>query len=646
MVPGGARFSGCRALRRKAGRPKAYTLGALAGLLVLCLVTASCASARAFNESGDPDTTTLLTSSSSTSSFRIGTTQWPGEISYNPYNPDVVQYYNFSLVGLAYLSYIPRPGSNPYLPELATGWSTTKSTITIHLRTGAKWQDGQLITSQDLLTSLLLAGADYNNAWGAISGVRLLGTHTVKISLYKWASAANELPKILQISILPKSQYGSLIPKGFKDDLVAYWKQYDPLHPTVTSVAAAGNSEAGKVVAHVDKALAAFSPSKLIGDGPYGLVTANSSGVLYRKWSGWWDARVIRIPSVEIFPMDGATQYGSLLSGKIDEEYGAILTDPQVTKLRRSEGHYYVIPEPVQEFSLMFHFKDYPFDLRPVRQAIAYIVNRVKFQRLLLSGRFLQNSPPVYPDGISYTIGDRYITKSQLDSLNSYGYSPKRASALLNAAGFHKKAGEWYTPKGTPFTITVYSVSGNPIFEEGAVIVSGMLSQFGIKASADLISSTAYTADQLAGDYAVSLQNIDSGFVNPISYFAAGFVGAYNYPVTYSGTGVCAGCRVAIGIGPLSHVPGLGRVNIAAALNSEELSAPPGKWSNYVWDWARWINENLPFIPIQDTDLHAIFSTKRFTDFAPSKERWLWASWIGGEQIVAQMQEGYVHFRR
>lgn len=610
-----------------------------------CLLVASCGVQTA---SGTPEHSrsstgvNAATTPEGATAFRIGTGQWPGDISTNPYNPNVTPYLNFALLGLAYLPYVPRPGPNPYYPELASSWTATKSAILLHLRPDARWQNGTPVTSADIADSLLLAGADYNTAWASISSVVPMGPRTVEIRIKPHAVATNVLTSVLQMDILPKTQYGKLLPSGFQADLVRYWRLYNPLDPTTATINAAATSSPGKVIARVDKSLTSFSPSTFVGDGPYKLVRSSPAGLLYEKWNGWWDAKAIRMPWVEVEPMNVATQYGSLLSGKIDFEGGTYFTDPQVTVFTKHDGHYFVIPEPVQEFSLLFHVKDYPFNLLAVRQAIAYLVDRTKLQRLLLSGSLLQNHPPTPPDGISYTIGERYLSAKQLASLHAYRYNPGKAESLLKAAGFKKQAGAWYTPQGKPWSITIYGSSVGGIFSEAPIIIAKMLSATGIKATVDLVSSTVYTADQEAGDYAVSVNNVDSGFANPITYFAATFVGSQNYPVTYSGTGTCSGCHEGIGIGPVSLVPGLGKVNIAAALNREELSAPPSTWSQYVWDWARWINSNLPFIPLQDTDDHVVFSTNRYRDFPPKSHAWLWASSIGASDFVVQMQQGYI----
>lgn len=62
----------------------------------------------------------------------------------------------------------------------------------------------------------------------------------------------------------------------------------------------------------------------------------------------------------------------------------------------------------------------------------------------------------------------------------------------------------------------------------------------------------------------------DPGIGSPMADFAATFVSTaktetWNYPLYYNGNGSCSGCQMAIGIGPVANVPGLGRVNIGPA---------------------------------------------------------------------------------
>jgi peptide/nickel transport system substrate-binding protein len=588
------------------------------------------------------------TSQNSTSTaFRIGNTPWASSISYNPYNPDYVPFATFTMLGLGAVSDWNHPGSNPYYPELATGWTVANSSITFHLRPAAKWQNGAPFTSKDVVTSLLGAGADYNSVWGSMRSVSAPNAHTVTVELQSWAVAQTVLLHLLEVPIIPTSEYGFLFPSGFEQNVKSYWTTYDLLHPTGSTISAASNSSAGKALSAVSSKMIKFNPSKLLGNGPYTLQSANVSGVLYKKWDGWWDASKMSAPWVQIYPMSVSSQYGSLSTGSIEFQQDAQFTDPQVAKLNQSKGgHYIFIPSPVQQESLVFHLDSYPFGILAVRQAFAYVIDRTKLTQLDMGGTLIQDPPTIAPDGINDFLGKSFLTKDQFASMNHYSLDQSKAASLLEGAGFTKKDGTWYTPKGQPFTVTIDEEAGYAQLDEDGIVLANDLKSFGIKADTDDVNAATYVTEEEAGDLAVSEQFMDWGQGSPMADFAATFgqptTPAWNYAISYGGSGPC---NCAIGIGPTSDVPGLGNVNVASALNDEVNSAEPNTWPGYIWDWSRWVNQNLPILPLYNNAFHEAYSTARYSDYPPASQKWLWTGLDGAAQPVLWMQEGYLKLK-
>lgn len=589
------------------------------------------------------------TSPQGSTTFRIGFWPWSGSISYNPYSPDFVQSGNFALFGLAAYFDHNRPGANPYYPELAKSWTLGKHSITLHLQPKATWQDGTPFTSKDVMTSLLVAGGDFNSVWADITSVSAPDAHTVVINLQPWAVTQNVLLKLFEFYVVPTSQYGSLIPAGFQKDILTYWKIYDTLHPTTASLAAASNSAAGKAMSAVDTKLIKFNPPTLLGDGAYKLVSATVSGVLYEKWTGFWDAKAITAPWVEVYPMQLSTQFGSLETGRIDLQQDTQFTDPEVQQLDSSKyGHYVFIPSAVQVESLAPHLADYPLGILQVRQALEYVINRDQLVQADMGGKLVQDPPQKYPDGINDFMARQYMTKAQFATLNPYNYDPAKATSLLESVGFKKKGGTWYTPKGTVFSLTISEPSANSQFDTDGVVIAKQLSNFGIHAQSVIVNQATYTDQQYAGDYQLSENFFDWEVGPPMADFAQVFgwpsLPSYNYPVSYSGKGPFTG-QVTIGFGPVSKVPGLGTVNVAQALNAQINEAPPSTWARYTYDWARWVNQNLPLLPLYNNAFHEAYATSRYTHFPPLSAKWLWTNLSDVGQSVVMMQDGYIRLK-
>lgn len=634
--------------RRAANRPSGRTrtrlrsvVGVLASVVLIGTLTQACSNSPSSNSnsgsSSDPGKT----------AFRIGTVAWASSISNNPYSPNPLPYYNSVQLSLGAVSDWDRPGDNPYYPELASSWTVAKHSVSFDLRPTAKWSNGQPLTTKDVVTSLLAAGADYNSMWAAITSVSTPSAHKVVVNLQSWAVPQTALLHLLQVVIVPDSEYGPLIPAGLSQTLVTYWKTYNILHPTSSSIDNSANSPEGKVLASASSKLVKFSPKDLLGTGPYTLKSANVSGVLYQKWDGWWDAAKITAPYIQVYPMSDSTQYGALISGSIEFENDTQFADPQVTNMNKSgNSHYVFIPSPVQQESLVFNFAHYPFNLLAVRQALAYVIDRQDLVKRDMGGDLVQDPAEETPDGINYSLAKQYLTPAQFAKLNPYSHDTAKAESLLTGAGFTKKDGSWYTPKGDLFSFTISEPAQSAQFDEDGLIIAGYLKDFGVKVDVQNVDQATYATKMLAGDFAVSEDYMDWGQGSPMADFAAGFGQAappsYNYPISYSGSGPC---KCAIGIGPTADVPGLGTVNIASELNREVNQEPPATWSKYVWAWAQWVNQNLPILPMYNNAFHEAYASARYTNYPPDSAKWLWTGLSGASQPVMWMQEGYLKLK-
>lgn len=638
---------GSQPRRRFRSRHRLLAAGATLSMVAVACVSGDAASATTRrptvsnpNPADYPESTAL----------RYAHNAWTGTLSFNPYSPDVLP----SVTGLAILNLAegtgaPQPGKSPYRPEIASGWTFGKHSITFRIR-HATWQNGKAITSSDVLDSLYLAGINGSSMWADVSSITAPGSREVLFHLKPWAVTSNVMQEIISIPILPESQYGALIPAGIAHDLATYWSLYDILHSTQATIQKASSSSAGKVIAGADAKLVKFNPKVLIGNGPYTVKSDNLSGVLYRKWMGWWDAKDIGVPWVDIEPVNISSQFGALLNGTIDFETDTAFPDPQVAQLKSSKYGHYVYLDSIgndEVVGLLFHMSSYPYNLTAVRQAFAYLIERPKVVALDMAGSLLQNPPFVVPDGLTQAKTDQYLTQSQRSQLNHYPYDPARAAALLKKVGFTKRGGHWYTPKGKEWKVTIYEEGSYSINDEDGIVIANDLKNFGILASSTDASEAAWIAQQVAGDYPVYEWGCDiSGTPNPIADFAATFapssLPAYNYPIGYNGVGKFNG-NVGIGIGPIQNVPGLGKVNIASTLNLEAQTVPKSQWAKYAWDWARWMNKELPCVGIYNNSEHQAYGTSRYVDFPPNSIKWLWAS---GDELVEMMQAGYIHMRR
>lgn len=552
--------------------------------------------------------------------------------SYNPYGAagylsGFYGAFDYSQLYLFYARLLPGKGKyGGYYLELSSGWDVKGNTLTINLRPNDRWTNGAPFTSKDVLVSMDIAGAELNGMWSSIASASAPSAHQVAIKLAPGAVAENVILDLAQMPIVPASQYKQFAPPGTQRNIRTYWRLEDPLHATAATQAAAAASAAYKALQKISTALPKYNPPTLLGDGPYKLVSISPSAMLLEKWNGFWDAKHITIPAVYISALNIAEQYGALEAGRIDYVDDTAFSDLQAEKLDSTPNRKYVIIKaPISEFGLLFSQKQYPWNLVSVRQALAYVIDRPKANKLTWGGRLIQNPTARYVDGAPTSLNPRYLSAKQLSSLNGYSYNPAKATSLLKSIGFTKREGRWYTPRKNLWKVTIYAPSGNSnLLDTTAVALVAMLKRFGITADTDLVPLATYGANQAKGEYPVTLGGTDGGFVNPLTF--------YDGTLTNKGLGLPA----------TADVPGLGKVPIVSTLSREVSTAKPDQWRDLVWDWARYENQQLPVLSLSDNSFHQQYSSARYMDW-PGAFNPLWTAW--GPSLILFLQHGYLKLR-
>lgn len=554
-----------------------------------------------------------------------------GFLGYNPFSPSFVwpALDGPVFMGLTLVPSAPATRFGTYIPELATSWSATRSAITLHLRKGAKWQNGDAVTSRDVVTSLLLQGESLAPEWEWVSGVRTPNALTVVLRLRPGAIPALVLQSVMTGgSIVPASQYASLAPAVTEAEIIHYWDIVDPGHASPATEKAASASTYGTALAKLDAALTKFEPASMIGDGPFRLVKYSGTTVVLDKWGGFWDASAIHVPSIDIEALSSTTMTGDLLTGGLDWESVSPLSGAPLGAAIKTPGLHMADYVGSLTPGLNFSVKIYPMGITAVRQTIAYLIDRPNLVALMSSGGPTLFNPVTAPDGLPNALTQRYLAKSQLARLNPYSYSPAKAQELLLGAGFTKRGGAWYNPNGTRFTLALSEPASTSPFDVEALVIQAALNNFGIATSVNAVSPAVFYTDDAAGDYAVALDWETYGSPDPISFFDASFSASTSYPE--------AGWPAQVA------VPGIGIVNPTSATAAELPSAAPSLWPRVASAWARYVNKNLPYLNLYSFDTPIVYSSRDYTDWPrPSSPYWK----IGtnhGALLVYLMMHGFV----
>lgn len=539
---------------------------------------------------------------------------WTNSWTANEYNPEFLS----DLEGLALLPLaFPTPKFGKYLPELATSWKLGADSITIHLRS-ARWQNGQRFTSKDVVDSFELDGVDGNQAWDSITSLAAPTPHTVVLKLRSGSSPLIVLNSLIESYPVPASEYGHYVPAGIAKDLIAQDKP--------------GGSPS-KAVSSDLASLEKFAPKVLIGDGPFQLKRVNTTAALMDRWAGWWDAKKVHVSAVESFQYSNeAVFYPALYSHQMDLAQASIPGNVKQHWTSEPESGYISMNNFAQS-GIYFNDRKYPLNLKGVRQAIAYIVNRKKMT-YLDSGNAPQGPWVRYPDGLINQTP--YLTSSQEKSLNPYLPSTQKATSILDHLGFHKKGGQWYTPAGKRLTFTIVAPAGWTNSIQDTIVVASELTAFGIKTTDSIGEQPGYWTNMSDGDFDLiwGWGGFGADPLSVLSYVFSSY--DFNSP-----------SEPGIGYGPNVTVPGLGKVDLHTVVTQEADSIAPGpKMNHLAWIWAKYINQNMPYLSTWNKYQQVEFSTKDYTDWPKlSSELWQIAGVTWPGVLTLEMQDGYVHPR-
>jgi peptide/nickel transport system substrate-binding protein len=388
---------------------------------------------------------------------------------FNPFNSDV----NFLSAGTVYeqLTFVNGLKSGQTTNWLASSykWSNANKTLTFTIRKGVKWTDGKPLTASDVLFTFNLIkkfpALDLNASWAVLKSVTQNGNQIV----FQFKTAA--VPYFYYIAdqtpIVPQHIWSTIAnPVTYKDP-----------HP--------------------------------VGSGPFKMGSCSPQVIKYTKNSDYWQKGKPTIETI-YYPAftsnDPANQ--QLASGKA--QWGSqFIPNIQKFYVSKSADHHYWFP-PTVNVSVFINNTDPILKDVAVRKAMAYAIDRQKVSEIGEYGY----EPPSNQTGIVTPTFSSWLDQGLAKQVN---YNPQKAMSILQAAGYKKKNGVFYTPDGKPLSFTMINIGGYSDWVASAQIVQEDLKKIGIKVTPENLSSTTYDADNYAGKFQLSYNGNLSG--GPAPYY-------------------------------------------------------------------------------------------------------------------------------
>jgi len=358
-------------------------------------------------------------------------------------------------------SWGPPPGWNPLLPD--TGWFATimypqlylyspytdewipyvaesyewidKYTLEVKIRGDAKWWDGQPITAEDLKYTFELGKkytiGDFSPFWDYIEEINAIDDKTVWIVTSEKKLNNFQMLSVLNTYFLPKHRWevlekdlGEKISTEFRDD----------------------------------------DPEKIVGAGPYKLMTWTEEVYYYERVDDWWGKDLFGLPTPKYVAhrtfKDNIAAALAFEAGELD-----VMTHftPKIWEIWEVKGlarrtyyasrPYYIGGDLV---SVYINYAKPPLDNRDVRRAIAHVI---PFDELISKAYFNYSIRAAAVPIVHTSPAAKFIDEDLVEQYK-FEFDLDKAKKILDDAGIIDRNGDGVRemPDGTklgPFTIQV-----------------------------------------------------------------------------------------------------------------------------------------------------------------------------------------------
>jgi peptide/nickel transport system substrate-binding protein len=420
---------------------------------------------------------------------------------FNPFNPAV----NITSVGFVYESLEPVNilQNGRTTPWLATGsqWSNGYRVLTFTIRNGVNWSDGRPFSANDVVYTFNAMkhdkAIDLNALWtadgGPLMSVALKGSNQVVFTFNG-----------------PAQQYFFFI------------SDFTPIVPQ-----------------HIwstlnQSKLDSYNDTSPVGTGPYLVSNCAPQNIKYLRNPHYWQSTsghpVPAIQEVDYPAFLSNTPANLFLSQGQAQWGGQYIPNVQSFYVGRDPAHRHIWYAPVLNVGLVPNLQNPLLSQLPVRQALAYAIDRATVARLGEGG---QQQPANQTGVLTPTYQSWYDS-----SLSQPNYDPAKAQQILTSAGYKKGSdGIFRSPSGQPLSFTIKTIAGFSDWDASLAIITQELKTAGISVTVQDENTSPYTTDLQSGHFQLAYAGSGSGaqLAGPTPYYElrgylfSGNIGSTNY---------------------------------------------------------------------------------------------------------------------
>jgi peptide/nickel transport system substrate-binding protein len=415
----------------------------------------------------------------------IGGFDWAPPTTFNPLDPDP----NFPTDGNIRLMYESLLAYNQLTgdldPMLADSYSQTDSTVTVHLDTRAKWNNGEKITVEDVIYTFkidsILPTAHHNN-WKHIKTVSADSDNHITFHLAANRNPLMVLNAIAETSILPKSVFEPLV-KSAKNG-----KSYN-----------------------MDKILIFKNENKPVASGPYTLKTYAPDQIVLERVENYWRTSKYGgkkpAPKYIIHPIyDGNDNFNNaMIKGNLDISsiYLPRIWEKAKDSIRAwSREEPYQLPATITV--LVVATQKEPFNNVSFRRALAHAIDFEK-----IKARALSNYTPTMQPGFILPFGPekKYFNREDADEFG-YSYNTEKAREILAEAGYSwNEEGKLLDKKKKPVrNISIECPQGWTDWIDAINVIVESFAEIGITAVPSIVDYNIWDMNLRKGTFDLSMK--------------------------------------------------------------------------------------------------------------------------------------------
>ncbi len=415
----------------------------------------------------------------------VGGFEWAPPTSFNPLdrNPNFPTDGKVRIMYESLLAYNQLTGKLD--PMLADSYITTDSSITVHLDTRAKWNNGEKVTPDDVIYTFridsILPTAHHDN-WKYIKTITDDGNNNITFHLPAKRNPLMALDAIAETSILPKSVFEPLIK----------------------------SARSGKTY-NMEVIFKFKNDSLPVASGPYTLKTYAPDKIVLERSENYWGISRHNgkkpAPKYIIHPIyDNNDNFNNaMVRGNLDISsiYLPRIWEKSKDNIRAwSREEPYQLPANITV--LVVATQKEPFNNVNFRRALAHAIN---FEKIKV--RAVSNYTPTIQPGLILPFGAEkaYYNKEDAE-LYGYSYNTNKAREILASAGYSWNAeGKLLDKKKKPIrTISIECPQGWTDWNEAINVIAESFAEIGIEAVPKFVDYGTWNMDLRLGTFDLSMR--------------------------------------------------------------------------------------------------------------------------------------------